>query len=150
LDKPLADSPKKSRPGKKKWSRKSIRVRFSGKAAGWSPATTFGGLLMWAVHKVATGCLSEADYGTLGMYLRALNLMMIPACGLQAVFAQQTAIALDPESRSRLSMLVRESVLWTFLLWGAAALGVWFFHTQIEGLLKSRGLFWRWRFWWGS
>jgi O-antigen/teichoic acid export membrane protein len=110
--------------------------------SGWMvAATTFGGLLMWAVHKVATGCLSEADYGTLGMYLRALNLMMIPACGLQAVFAQQTAIALDPESRSRLSMLVRESVLWTFLLWGAAALGVWFFHTQIEGLFKISGTF---------
>lgn len=110
--------------------------------SGWMvAATTFGGLLMWAVHKVATGCLSEADYGTLGMYLRALNLMMIPACGLQAVFAQQAAIALDPESRSRLSMLVRESVLWTFLLWGAAALGVWFFHTQIEGLFKISGTF---------
>ncbi len=110
--------------------------------SGWMVvATTLGGLLMWAVHKVATGCLSEADYGTLGMFLRALNLMMIPACGLQAVFAQQTAIALDPESRSRLSTLVRESVLWTFLLWGAVALGVWFFHAQIEELFKISGTF---------
>ena len=110
--------------------------------SGWMVlATTLGGLLMWAVHKVATACLSESDYGTLGMFLRALNLMMIPACGLQAVFAQQTAIAFDLQARSRLSTLVRQAVLWTFLLWAAVAVGVWFFHVQIEELFKLSGAF---------
>ena len=73
-------------------------------------ATTFGGLLMWAVHKVATGSLSESEYSAFGMFLRVLNLMSIPACGLQAVFARQAAVALDEEGRSRLSALVRGAV----------------------------------------
>lgn len=104
-------------------------------------ATTFGGLLMWAVHKVATGSLAESEYSAFGMFLRVLNLMSIPACGLQAVFARQAAVALDEEGRSRLSALVRGAVRLIFIFWAVCTLGVLVFHSQLQEVFKLSGLF---------
>ena len=110
--------------------------------SGWMVlATTFGGLLMWAVHKVATGSLSESEYSAFGMFLRVLNLMSIPACGLQAVFARQAAVALDEEGRSRLSALVRGAVRLIFIFWVVCTLAVLVFHSQLQEVFKLSGLF---------
>lgn len=115
--------------GKKRFFRQSSWMIF---------ATTMSGLLMWAVHKVATGALSGNEYGLLAMFLRILNLVTIPACGFQAVFAQQTAVALDADSQTNLSALVRGTTRWIILLWGICAIGILLFHAPILELFKLR------------
>ena len=59
----------------------------------WMVIATFvSGLLMFAVH-IFGGWMSREEYGLFVTLLQILNLMMIPALGLQTVFAQQTAAA---------------------------------------------------------
>jgi O-antigen/teichoic acid export membrane protein len=102
----------------------SHRLTFF-RQSGWMMiATTLGGVFMWAVH-VPAARMPKAEYGVLGALLQVLNLMLIPALGLQTVFAQQTAAAITEDRARQLARTVRQMLLAVFVIWvGMAALAV--------------------------
>jgi O-antigen/teichoic acid export membrane protein len=89
--------------------------------SGWMVvATTASGVLMYAVHKVATieGLgMSAAEYGVFTTLLQVLNLMSVPAIGLQLTFVQQTASMTSEAHRRELAGAYRALLRGTFLLW---------------------------------
>ncbi len=85
--------------------------------SGWMMiASTIGGCLMFAVHAFAPG-MGKAEYGLFGTLLQMLNLMMIPALGLQTVFAQQTAAAVSESQQRQLRATARAILISATLLW---------------------------------
>lgn len=86
-------------------------------------ATTAGGMFMFAVHLFAPW-MSLSQYGVFGTMLQVVNLMMIPALGVQTVFAQQAAAALTEEDRQTLRGTVQALLRWTFFLWALLVLCV--------------------------
>ncbi|MCL5098970.1 MAG: hypothetical protein M1608_15830, partial [Candidatus Omnitrophica bacterium] len=85
--------------------------------SGWMMfATVVGGVLMWAVHKIAAQ-LPIAEYGIFTTLLQILNLMGIPAAGLQTVFAQQAAAAVTEERQRQLAGTLFGVLRGTFLIW---------------------------------
>jgi O-antigen/teichoic acid export membrane protein len=86
--------------------------------SGWMMiATTLGGVFMWLVHKPAAAGMSEGQYGVFGTMLQVMNLMMIPAIGLQTVFANEVAGAVTSERQRELSALVRWGLGAMTLVW---------------------------------
>lgn len=83
-------------------------------------ATTVGGALMYAVHPIAKN-MGKAEYGAFTTLLQAVNLMQIPAVGLQGLFAQQAAGAMTPEHERELAGVVRGVLRGTFVIWLAMA-----------------------------
>ena len=102
--------------------------------SGWMMmASTLGGVFLFAVHSVAPW-MGRDEYGLFGTLLQWLNLMMIPALGLQTVFAQQTAAAASESGRRQLAGTVRAilgaaTALWLVL----ASLAVVFRDSLIQG-----------------
>ena len=83
----------------------------------WMVIATFvSGLLMFAVH-IFGGWMSPGEYGLFVTLLQILNLMMIPALGLQTVFAQQTAAAIDPQQRHDLAKSTQKMILICLYAW---------------------------------
>jgi O-antigen/teichoic acid export membrane protein len=99
-------------------------------------ATTLGGLFMWAVHIPAQARMPMPEYAVFGTLLQVLNLMLIPAIGLQTVFAQQTAAAITEERTRQLAYTVRVMLLAVFLIWVAMAGGAFVFGDHLLGTLK--------------
>ena len=83
-------------------------------------ATFISGLLMFAVH-IFGGWMSRGEYGLFVTLLQILNLMMIPALGLQTVFAQQTAAAIEPQQQHDLAKSTRKMLLICLYIWTAIA-----------------------------
>jgi len=81
-------------------------------------ATFISGLLMFAVH-IFGGWMSSEEYGLFVTLLQILNLMMIPALGLQTVFAQQTAAAIEQGQRHDLAKSTRKILLLCLYIWFA-------------------------------
>ncbi|NDA68416.1 MAG: hypothetical protein EBY09_17575, partial [Verrucomicrobia bacterium] len=66
------------------------------KQAGWLVAANLGcGVFMFAVHPLVSK-LDPAEYGVFATLLKVFLLLGVPAAGLQAVFALQTATAKEP------------------------------------------------------
>ena len=84
-------------------------------------ATMISGLLMFAVHFFG-GWMTSNEYGLFVTLLQALNLIMIPALGLQTVFAQQTAVANTPIEQSNLSISIRKILLYCIVIWAFSGL----------------------------
>ena len=105
---------------------------------GWMMMATFlGGICMWLVHPVVVKPvgqipfagvreflkrfirepISETDYGLFTALLSILALMSIPGNGLQTVFAQQTAAAVDESHERQLRGTVRAILGVTGLIW---------------------------------
>jgi len=83
----------------------------------WMVVATFvSGLLMFAVH-IFGGWMSSEEYGLFVTLLQILNLMMIPALGLQTVFAQRTAAAIEPGQRHDLAKSTRKILLLCLYVW---------------------------------
>jgi O-antigen/teichoic acid export membrane protein len=83
----------------------------------WMVVATFvSGLLMFAVH-IFGGWMSREEYGLFVTLLQILNLMMIPALGLQTVFAQRTAAAIEPGQRHDLAKSTRKILLLCLYVW---------------------------------
>ncbi len=98
---------------------------------GWMVITTFlSGLFMLGVHAYAP-ILGEKEYGLFGVLLAMLNMMAIPSIALQTVFAQQTAAAISPEQKDRLTTTVQTLLAWGFYLWLAIAVIVLVFQKHI-------------------
>ena len=99
-------------------------------------ATTLGnGVLMFAVHIFAP-VMGEKEYGLFGALLALVNVMMIPALGLQTVFAQQAAGSKGLEGNRSLTAAVQSLLFWNFLLWACFALGVAIFQRQVMAALS--------------
>ena len=87
----------------------------------WLVIVTFiSGLLMFAVH-IFSAWMSREEYGLFVTLLQILNLMMIPALGLQTVFAQQTAAAIEPQQQHDLAKSTRKMLLICLYIWTAIA-----------------------------
>ena len=104
--------------------------------SGWMMlATLMGGLLMFALHKIARQMPKE-EYGVFTTLLQIVSLMGIPAVGLQSIFAQQAAGAMTPEHERELAGMFRGVLRGTFFIWLAMAAGALLFSSQICGALK--------------
>jgi O-antigen/teichoic acid export membrane protein len=96
--------------------------------SGWLlVATGLTGFFLIAVHTPAGQMAgrSKAEYSLFTTLLDALPLLGIPAAGLQAVFAQMMAGAVDETRRAMVRAAVRRVLVVVTLLWTVAALAVW-------------------------
>lgn len=99
--------------------------------SGWMVlATVAAGAFMFGVHFFSKK-IPESEYGILGTLLSMINCMAIPALGLQMVFAQQAAAALNEEERRQLSGTMRAILCATFIVWLAMAIVVLVFHHNL-------------------
>lgn len=104
--------------------------------SGWMMlATLIGGLLMFALHKIARRMPKE-EYGVFTTLLQTVSLMGIPAVGLQSIFAQQAAGATTPEHERELAGVFRGVLRGTFFIWLAMAAAALGFSPQILAALK--------------
>lgn len=103
--------------------------------SGWLVlATLAGGVFMTAVHVVVSRRMDPAEYGVFFTLLRVYLLMGIPAAGLQTVFTQQTAAALDQPAQARLHHTTRAVLAGIFVLWLLMALATAWFQ---DGWIRS-------------
>jgi O-antigen/teichoic acid export membrane protein len=99
--------------------------------SGWMAlATGVGGVFMWLVHVPAGRVLSEAEYGVFQALLQVMNLMLIPAIGLQIIVAQQTAAAVTGAQQRQLAFTVRRLLAAVTLIWLVMALGLFVFRDE--------------------
>ncbi len=98
-------------------------------------ATVAGGVFMTAVQTIAAK-MEKEEYGVFFTLLRCLILLGIPAGGLQIVFAQQTAAALDEPRQRQLSGTLRAVLRGTFYLWLLVAFVVTLSLDWIVTMLK--------------
>jgi O-antigen/teichoic acid export membrane protein len=110
--------------------------------SGWLMiATTLGGVFMYAVHMVANpASIGSAEYGVFTCLLQGLNLLGIPASGLQTVFAQQTAAAVTEERRRHLAATLRGVAAGTFIFWCVCAAGTAVFQNALARTLQLPGM----------
>lgn len=94
---------------------------FFRQSAWMVTTTTASGVFMYAVHIPAVAKMPEAEYGLFAALLQVLNLMLIPAIGLQMVFTQQTAAAIRQDQQQLLTGTVRNVLFWTAAVWAIAA-----------------------------
>ena len=87
------------------------------KQAGWLVAANLGcGVFMFAVHPLVSR-LDPAEYGVFATLLKVFLLLGVPAAGLQAVFALQTATAKAPAAQAELAATLRAVLRAAFALW---------------------------------
>ena len=79
------------------------------------------GLLMFAVHFFG-GWMTTNEYGLFVTLLQVLNIIMIPALGLQTVFAQQAALAKNSIDQANLSISIQKISLYCIIIWGIVLL----------------------------
>ncbi len=85
--------------------------------ASWLVAANLGcGVFMFAVHPLVSK-LDPAEYGVFATLLKVFLLLGVPAAGLQAVFALQTATAKEPAAQAELAATLRVVLRGTFALW---------------------------------
>jgi O-antigen/teichoic acid export membrane protein len=113
----------------------SHRMTFF-RQSGWMMIATVGsGMFMSAVH-VCSKKLSGEEYAVFGALIQLINLMTIPALGLQMVFAQQASAAISDERRHQLVGTVR-AVMWgTFCIWLAMAAFAFLDRSQLLSWFK--------------
>ncbi|MBI5800202.1 MAG: hypothetical protein HZA92_05665 [Verrucomicrobia bacterium] len=106
------------------------------KQAGWLVAANLGcGLFMFAVHPIASK-MEAAEYGVFLTLLKLFILLGIPAAGLQAVLALQTAMAKEPAAQAELAATVR-ALLWAMsVLWLVMFIAGWLGRDVICATLK--------------
>lgn len=96
--------------------------------SGWLLiATGLTGFFLIAVHGPAgqMAVRSKAEYSLFTTLLDALPLLGIPAAGIQAVFAQMIAGAVDESKRAVVRAAVRRVLVVVTVLWGIGAMGIW-------------------------
>lgn len=94
------------------------------RASGWLViATTIGGVGMFLVQVVAVEWLSPEDYGLMNALFQTLNLAMIPALGLQTVFAQQAASATSSDQKYQTALTAQRVIAGLTAIWFLLALG---------------------------
>jgi O-antigen/teichoic acid export membrane protein len=120
--------------------------------SGWMIiAAVAGGVFMWAVHPVLVkpvgqvnlGAvtdflnrfiqepISKSSYGLFNTLLSILGIMSIPATGLQTIFTQQAAAAVDEAHRRQLRGTVRTVLAATTLIWVACVVVVFVVRQKV-------------------
>jgi len=114
-----------------------------------------GGVFLWAVHpvlqknvqdipfpplrellkRVVHERLSESNYGLFIALLGIVVIMGIPATGLQTIFAQQAAAAVDEKRQRQLRGTVRTVLATVSLLWAISLLVVFVLRDRVLGSL---------------
>ena len=103
--------------------------------SGWlAIATAIAGITSYAVHPFIQ---KSPDYGAFNAMLQLLNLIAIPAIGLQAVFAHKAAEAKTDEDAHRLA---REQIAISVIVIALAAVAVACVHLNGDALVKSMKL----------
>ena len=106
------------------------------KQSGWMVVATFmGGIFMTFVHTVAKK-MPTGDYSVFVTLLRVLVVLGIPAAALQAVFAQQAAMATTDQANRDLIATTRGMLKVTFGAWLVLALAMFAATKPISNLLK--------------
>ncbi len=100
-------------------------------------ATVAGGALMYAVHFAARR-MPQEEYGVFVTLLQVLNLMGIPALGLQSVFAQQAVDLSTDTQRHKLAGTVRGVAGASLILWLVIAAGVAWWSQDLLASYKIR------------
>lgn len=106
-------------------------------------AATLSGLFMFAVHLVAAPWFSEGDYSHFYTMVMIVNFSMIPALGLQTVFAHEAAAVRDEAGQRRLAGNTMGILALFTGIWAAAAL-IWLEQERVLSWLQledARG-FW--------
>lgn len=98
-------------------------------------ANTLMGVFMYAVHFFAK-TMPQAEYGVFTTMLQVVNLIGVPAIGIQSVFAHQAAMVTSESERLQLQATARTVLAWTFGLWAILAVGVLLFHSPLVTLLQ--------------
>ncbi len=112
--------------------------------SGWMLiATTLSGVMFYLVHYVTSNGMVNPDqtvnqdqYGLFTALLSVLNMMAIPAVGLQLTFVQQAVAAQEKGERAQLAGAARAVLKGTFLFWSACALLVFVFRDSIAADFK--------------
>ncbi len=106
--------------------------------SGWLLlATGIAGVCFMMVHTPAghmsgrTELESRAEYSLFTALLDSLILLGIPALGLQSVFAQLTASAIDETQRLQVRGAVRRVLLLVTVVWALAVLGIWMMRDRV-------------------
>lgn len=119
-------------------------MSFFRQGAWMVTATTLSGLFMFAVHLVAAPWFSEGDYSHFYTMIMIVNCSMIPALGLQTVFAHEAAAVRD-EAGQRCLAGNTMGILALFTgIWAAAAGLIWLGQERVLQWLQledARG-FW--------
>src|SRR5258706_6747627 len=124
--------------------------------SGWMMISSFvGGVFLWAVHpvlqknvqdipfpplrellkRVVHERLSESNYGLFIALLGIVVIMGIPATGLQTIFAQQAAAAVDEKRQRQLRGTVRTVLTTVSLLWAISLVVVFVLRDRVLGSL---------------
>jgi O-antigen/teichoic acid export membrane protein len=107
------------------------------KQGGWMVmATGISGVFMILVHSVASKHLDAAEYALFGALIKFFLFMGIPANGLQTVFAQQAAAAVNARETRQLARLTQVVLAATFGLWLLAGAGILIFAPTFSSALK--------------
>lgn len=110
------------------------------KQGGWMVvATVGGGVFMSAVHPLVSG-MQPYEYALFYSLLRVFLLLGIPAGGLQTIFAQQSAAALDDHQTRQLTGATRAVLRVSFLIWLILAACILMASTRIVDALKITNL----------
>ena len=104
--------------------------------SGWlALATAIGGATSYAVHFFAKD-LPKDEYGVFTTLLQILNMVAIPAIGLQTVFAQQAAAAKSDADEKQLTVAALTILRVLIGLWLVAAFAVLIGQQQIADAIK--------------
>src|SRR5688500_14942337 len=88
--------------------------------SGWMiVANVLCGVFMIAAQLVVQNI---PDYSVFMTMLRVFVILTIPAVGMQAILAHQTAAAVTEEARQNVAATVRGVLVWTFVFWAVTAL----------------------------
>lgn len=113
-----------------------FNLRFF-RQTGWMVvATTLGGGFMYLVHIPAAAGMPRAEYGVFQALLQVMNLMLIPAIGLQTIIAQQTASALTDLQHRQLAATVRVLLAGVGVIWLVMALSTWVMRDRLLAALQ--------------
>ena len=110
------------------------------KQGGWMVvATVGGGVFMSAVHPLVSA-MQPYEYALFYSLLRVFLLLGIPAGGLQTIFAQQAAAALDDRHARQLTAATRAVLRVSFLIWLVLAAFILMASSRIIDALKITNL----------
>ena len=119
-------------------------MSFFRQGAWMVTATTLSGLFMFAVHLIAAPWFSKGDYSHFYTMVMIVNFSMIPALGLQTVFAHEAAAVRDEAGQRRLAGNAMGILALFTGIWAAAAGLIWLGQERVlRGLqLEDARGFW--------
>ena len=100
-------------------------------------ATFLGGIFMILVHSVASK-MEDTEYSLFVSLLGFFIMLGVPAAGLQTVFAQKSAAAIDEQRQRDLRAMMRSVLKGTFIFWLISGVVIVAATAPLSALLKIR------------